>query len=403
MKLNYKILTVILGMAFTASAQNWDLNGNNLVGGEKLGSTNSIDLGLYTNNIQRITLKTDGKFGLGTTNPRAWEEIWYCPRAGSKEGGLFVTKNNCKAWWLEAVPDNPDIIGGGIFELDPDGGGNEPEPDTEPPFILPFNFLTGHSTNVTTPLYSLNDDPMFWVRTEDPNPSPVYSGPAKFDTKLIVMSDGSVGVNIAKPRAALDVRGSQSPNRPAAIFGSRALGTGGNTGPNGLFQYYTQQIQIVPVLHANGYNRISQANDQGIFFSDGKGREGSNKNGALILAPWSESNNLAVGGMRMDKFGNVDFHGNVRALKFKVEPQWWSDFVFADDYRLMELTELECFIKNNRHLPNMPSENEICADGIDVAAMQAMQQQKIEELTLYVIEQQKQIIELKKLIDTLKQ
>lgn len=400
MKIDFKMLIVMLGMTTATQAQNWELTGNNLTGGEKIGSTNFFDLNFFTNNQQRLTLKSDGKLGLGISNPRAWQEILYCPAQGSQESGLFITRNNCNAWWLNPQPAFPDIIGGGIFELDPNGGG-DPEPDPEPSFTIPFNFLTGHSTNASTPLYSNNDAPMFWVRSEDPYPNPFYSGPARFDTKLIVMQDGSMGVNIAKPRAALDVRGSQFPNRPAAIFGSRALGTGGNTGPNGLFQYYTQQIQIVPVLTANGYNRITQANDQGIFFSDGKGIDGSNKDGSLILAPWAENNSSNIGGMRMDKSGNVDFHGNVRALKFKVEPQWWSDFVFADEYKLLSLVELEKFIKKNKHLPNMPSESEICNEGIDVAQILALQQQKIEELTLYILEQQKQILNLQQSIQKL--
>src|SRR5690606_5632084 len=98
--------------------------------------------------------------------------------------------------------------------------------------------------------------------------------------------------------------GSQMPNRPAAIFGSRALGTGVSLG-NGLYQYYTQQIHFVPILKNNGYNRISKLNDQGMFFSDGKGADGANLNGAFIIAPWSENSSSTVGGIRMDKFGNV--------------------------------------------------------------------------------------------------
>jgi len=216
------------------------------------------------------------------------------------------------------------------------------------------------------------------------------------------MPDGSTGINIAQPRAALDVRGSQIPNRPAAIFGSRALGTGGPSGPNGLLQYYTQQIQIVPILKINGYNRISQANDQGMFFSDGKGADGANSNGSLILAPWSSNNDTLVGGMRMDKWGNVDFHGNVRALKFKVEAKWWSDFVFNNEYKLMSLQDLESFIKQNKHLPNVPSETEVLEKGLDVAEMQAIQQQKIEELTLYIIQLHKQLEKLQIEVVTLK-
>ena len=191
------------------------------------------------------------------------------------------------------------------------------------------------------------------------------------------------------------MRGSQSPDRPAAIFSSRALGTGGNTGPGGLFQYYTQQLHIVPVLNSNGYNRISKANDQGLFFSDGKGTDGANLNGALVFAPWSNNNDVNVGGMRMDAFGNVEFHGTIRATKVNVNAKWWSDFVFASDYKIMSLYELEKYIHSNKHLPNIPCEKQVVENGLDVSDMLALHMQKIEELTLYIIALQKEIDKLK--------
>jgi hypothetical protein len=154
---------------------------------------------------------------------------------------------------------------------------------------------------------------------------------------------------------------------------------------------YTKQIQVVPNLSENGFNRVSQLNDQGIFFSDGKGALGANLEGALILAPWSNNNSPLVGGMRMDAFGNTEFHGTVRATKINVNAQWWSDFVFEKNYKLLSLLELQTFITEQKHLPNLPSEKEVLKNGIDIAEMQAKQLQKIEELTLYILELQKQI------------
>lgn len=78
----------------------------------------------------------------------------------------------------------------------------------------------------------------------------------------------------------------------------------------------------------------------------------------------------------------------------------WSDFVFADDYHLMPLKKLEQFIEAENHLPEIPSAEEVVKEGIDVAQMQAKLLQKIEELTLYVIQQQKEIDGLKKKVGT---
>ena len=74
----------------------------------------------------------------------------------------------------------------------------------------------------------------------------------------------------------------------------------------------------------------------------------------------------------------------------------WSDFVFDDDYELTSLKELERHIEANRHLPSIPSEKEVKADGLSLGDMQAKLLQKVEELTLYLIEQNKKLAELER-------
>ncbi len=70
---------------------------------------------------------------------------------------------------------------------------------------------------------------------------------------------------------------------------------------------------------------------------------------------------------------------------------FWADFVFDKNYQLRPLAELENFIKVNKHLPEIPSSAEVTKNGIDLAETQALLLQKIEELTLYVIKQNKKI------------
>jgi hypothetical protein len=60
----------------------------------------------------------------------------------------------------------------------------------------------------------------------------------------------------------------------------------------------------------------------------------------------------------------------------------------------MPLLELESFIKENRHLPSIPSANEVMISGINVAEMNVLLLEKIEELTLYIIEIQKRVEDL---------
>jgi len=87
--------------------------------------------------------------------------------------------------------------------------------------------------------------------------------------------------------------------------------------------------------------------------------------------------------------------GVVRAKEVRVTLDGWSDFVFDDGYRLPSLLELESYVRSHRHLPDIPSAVEVEANGVDLGEMNARLLQKVEELTLYIIDLQKQIDELK--------
>jgi hypothetical protein len=112
--------------------------------------------------------------------------------------------------------------------------------------------------------------------------------------------------------------------------------------------------------------------------------------------------------MMIDASGNVGINttetkgyklainGNVIANKVVVKQYPWADFVFKPDYKLPPLSMVEQHIKEKGHLLDIPSEKEVAEKGIDLGSMDAKLLQKVEELTLYVIDQQKQIEELKK-------
>jgi len=74
----------------------------------------------------------------------------------------------------------------------------------------------------------------------------------------------------------------------------------------------------------------------------------------------------------------------------------WPDYVFAKDYNLMPISEVEQFITENQHLPGVPPAAEVEANGMNLGEINIILVQKVEELTLYIIQLQKQIDELKK-------
>lgn len=90
--------------------------------------------------------------------------------------------------------------------------------------------------------------------------------------------------------------------------------------------------------------------------------------------------------------------GGILAEEVRVRTGW-ADYVFKDDYKLPTLFEVEAFIIENGHLPNVPSAKKVEEQGIELGEIARIQQEKIEELTLYMIEMQKEIADLKSRLD----
>lgn len=94
--------------------------------------------------------------------------------------------------------------------------------------------------------------------------------------------------------------------------------------------------------------------------------------------------------------------GHIGAREVNVTLDNWSDFVFDDSYRLISLQNLEDFISINKRLPDIPSEEQVKNQGINLGEMNSKLLQKIEELTLYIIQQDKKLETLQKKLETLR-
>jgi hypothetical protein len=92
----------------------------------------------------------------------------------------------------------------------------------------------------------------------------------------------------------------------------------------------------------------------------------------------------------------------IYAESFQVRPDAmgisWFDYVFDDDYSMMSLYELENYINKEKHLPDVPSATDVQANGFSLEEMDGILLKKVEELTLYTIQQQKEIDALKAII-----
>ena len=87
----------------------------------------------------------------------------------------------------------------------------------------------------------------------------------------------------------------------------------------------------------------------------------------------------------------LEVNGTIRAKEVKLEATGWPDYVFENGYELMPLDEVESFIAHKGHLPGLKSAREYEEEGVNVMELNQMLLEKVEEVTLYLIQQQKLI------------
>lgn len=150
------------------------------------------------------------------------------------------------------------------------------------------------------------------------------------------------------------------------IYGGNVVSTPGD---NILGTLNAQEL----ILKANGYEGLRIKTD-----------------GSIVIGMNNTTSSVNTNGYRFAVNGDALF----TKIKLKSFDQW-PDYVFSNQYHLRSLEEIEQFIKTHKHLPEVPSENEIIENGLDVEGTQELLLKKIEELTLYLIEANKEIQLLK--------
>jgi hypothetical protein len=87
----------------------------------------------------------------------------------------------------------------------------------------------------------------------------------------------------------------------------------------------------------------------------------------------------------------LSVNGKICAHEIKVETSNWPDYVFEDGYDVGTLEKLEGYIKTNKHLPEMPSAKEVAVNGVELGEMNKLLLKKVEELTLHLIDKDKEL------------
>jgi hypothetical protein len=189
--------------------------------------------------------------------------------------------------------------------------------------------------------------------------------------RLSVLNTGFVGIGTTAPGFKLDV------------VGRIRLGSDGS-GSGAWFRNTANTSDV-------GFVGMANDNHVGFWGNTGAG---------WALNVNTTNGNVGIGTLTTTTGYKLSVNGSIRAKELVVE-SGWADYVFAKNYKLRPLTEVESYIKTNNHLPDVPSATEVQANGVKLGEMQTTLLQKIEELTLYTIESNKQIIALQEKVNAL--
>ena len=220
----------------------------------------------------------------------------------------------------------------------------------------------------------------------------------------IFTSSGNVGIGTNSPNAHLEVIKNFNGSNSAYFLNqnssanSRVILLIGEQPSGGNYGYFAHHSEG----HISNWGNYTSANSTWLTGSDINGLNiiAGNSQGKIVFGTGSSEK------MRLAANGNLGIgttdpgvwklavNGNIRAKEIKVETGW-SDFVFYDDYKLPSLKEVETYIKEKGHLKDIPSAKEVDENGIFLGEMDSKLLQKIEELILYTIKQQKEIETLK--------
>ncbi len=318
-----------------------------------------------TENIA-LTWKHNGYVGIGTSNPTAKLEVYagdILLTASANDPGDIVFRNSGgdqfgRIW---------TYYNSGEPQLRLSGGENDG--NISPDIVINKNGDVGIGTTSPSKLLSVGEH--FTVDAAGNVVATSFSGGGlgiweekqNSDDIYYNTGDGNVGIGTSNPTEKLEVKN-------GSIFIHGTSGGQGRLvlkkdGGGDQFEWYPQNTGLYLYNRTSGDHNMHIRNDGNIV---------------IYKELWVKEDIWIQG--------------------FK--PTHWGDFVFESDYNLMPLTELQTYIAENKHLPEVPSAEKIGENGFKLAEMDALQMLKIEELTLYILQLQEQITEMQTEINQIK-
>jgi hypothetical protein len=337
-KFTFALATVFMLCSLQQLNAQWQLGGNTVAKDTSLGTKNNFAVKVITNNIERMRITNAGKIGIGTSTPAT---AFHVVGVETLAGNLKFTNGTQSILFA-----NPIAGGAAMMYMLASGTVNA------------NRMVLAHSTAYPDWGLQYND------------------GIDQFDflgggsSKMAInLYSGNVGIGTTSPGFLLDVVGR-----------TRIRSGGGTAG----------------TWYMNSDNTVN-AGFVGMLNDDYIGLYGSGAGWGFVMN--RTSGNVGIGTATPNY--RLDVCGTIRAKEVRVETGW-CDYVFEKNYKLRTIDELENYINENKHLPGIAPASEVEKDGLKVAEMNKAMMEKIEELTLYVIQLSKDNKKLQNEINSLK-
>lgn len=373
---------ILFGILYgiVATAQNWSLTGNSGTAPATnfLGTTDNQSLVFKTNNIEWFKLTPKGRLIFQNIDDGyGWNNNLFVAGGNDIATGLGNTGLGLGALVSVTTGGGNTAVGANALKPNTTGTAN-----TALGVNALFNNVTG-TNNTALGLNALNG-----LGTLNDNTAVGQAALARYNATATDGASNNSAFGVASLGSMINGNNNTALGKRALrglVNGSNNIGIGENAASN----------------LSNGNNNIIIGNESTTI--------GTGANNQLNIGNWIRGNNGIIGigtanlpanGVAADGQAYKLFvKDGIKTEKVKVDiaaANGWADYVFADDYQLRDLKSLHEFIKQNKHLPEVPTTDEAIKNGIELKQMNILLLKKIEELTLYVIDQNKRIEDLEK-------
>jgi hypothetical protein len=204
------------------------------------------------------------------------------------------------------------------------------------------------------------------------------------DRITLLASNGYVGIGTSSPSEMLHVNGSARATGLVVDNASPMIYTGASSG---------ELNRFLRVTNSSATPTPAGLRAGGVVVADDFTYSNPTKNDLVVKGK------LVIGSASVAYPYALAVNGQIGAKDIQLTAAGWSDYVFEESYKLPSLTEVEAYIRANKHLEGIPTESEVMKDGYSVNELNVALLKKVEELTLYVIQQQKELDDLKKRLE----